>query len=282
MNLIKSFNSLKEKISITLSEIKTLKETTNTIYLERFLQELKTSQPNSLLHNGFSVYSQNDEDGIIQVILRKINRGPVTFIEFGVDPCENNTSLLLITGGRGVWIDKTLGAFKKKIGSSNNLLIQNEFVKKGTIVDQIDRSLDFLKIDLKNLDFLSIDLDGNDYYFLNAILDYGLAPRLICVEYNAKFPLPLDVKMEYKENHSWIGNDYFSASLQAYINLLNSKYTLLCCNSNGVNAFFIRNDYKDFFDVYTPDILFMKPRYFLSSYNKGHKSSIEFLINSLR
>lgn len=88
--------------------------------------------------------------------------------------------------------------------------------------------------------------------------------------------------MKYDANHSWSGDDYFGASLQAYINLLNKNFTLLCCNLNGVNAFFIRNDLKSVFDIYPPTELYTQPRYFFSSYYKGHKSSSKFVSEMIK
>ncbi|MBU1012529.1 MAG: hypothetical protein KKG99_05955 [Bacteroidetes bacterium] len=235
--------------------------------------------PNSLLHYGYSVYSQNDEDGIIQIIFKKIGKEKVNFIEFGVETNENNTSLLLLKGSRGVWIDKAITAFKRKYCQEprSNLMILDEYVTKDNTHELIKKSLEFLQIDKQGLDFLSIDLDGNDYHILCEIINLGVNPSLICVEYNAKFPLPLEIIVKYNEIHFWKGDDYFGTSLQSYINLLKNSYTLLCCNSNGVNAFFIRNDLTKFFDIYNPHELYMKPRYFLSPYYKGHQSSTHFI-----
>lgn len=282
MNIYKSFASLKNKLKIMFRLSETIKETTNIAYLDKFLCDLKISQPNSLLHYGFSVYSQNDEDGIIQAIFNKIGIQKVTFMEFGVEPCENNTNFLILKDGRGVWIDKSLTEFKDKIGPKSKLLILDEFVNKDNVVDQVKKGLDFLKIDKKGLDFLSMDLDGNDYYYLKEMLSFGLTPSLICLEYNAKFPLPFEISIEYNENHCWKGDDYFSASLQSYINLLQDSYSLLCCNSNGINAFFIRTDLAKYFDVLDPEEIYMRPQYFLSSYYKGHPSSTRFIEDILK
>lgn len=282
MNVLKSYYSLKNKLRTIFRLIETTKETTNFTYIDKFLSDLKVSHPNSLLHYGFSVYSQNDEDGIIQVIFEKIGIEKVTFLEFGVEPYENNTSFLLLKEGRGVWIDKSLTNFKDKIASNSKLLILDEFINKDNIIDQVKKGLDFLKTDKKGLDFLSMDLDGNDYYYLKEMISFGLNPSLICVEYNAKFPLPTEIIVRYNENHCWNGDDYFSASLQSYINLLKESYSLLCCNSNGINAFFIRKDLTKYFDIYDPDEIYMRPKYFLSSYYKGHPSSTRFIEDILK
>ncbi|HEU5294219.1 MAG TPA: hypothetical protein VFU71_05485, partial [Burkholderiaceae bacterium] len=59
-----------------------------------------------LLAYGLKVYSQNDEDGLIEEILRRCQlTAPGTFVELGVgDGTENNTLNLLLKGWRGVWL----------------------------------------------------------------------------------------------------------------------------------------------------------------------------------
>ncbi|GHT41548.1 hypothetical protein AGMMS49965_11520 [Bacteroidia bacterium] len=54
---------------------------------------------------GFSVYSQNDEDGIIQEIFKRIGTTSKTFVEFGFDALQNNTAYLLMQGWNGLWLD---------------------------------------------------------------------------------------------------------------------------------------------------------------------------------
>jgi hypothetical protein len=161
-------------------------------------------------------------------------------------------------------------------------MILDEFVKNDNIIEQIKKGFDFLQIDNNSLDFLSIDMDGNDYHFLNEIITHGIKPTLICIEYNAKFPLPIEIVMEYDANYLWKDDDYFGASLQSYINLLQDNYTLLCCNLNGVNAFFIRNDFKYLFDIIDPMELYIKPLYLFSSYYKGHKPSSKFISQMIK
>jgi hypothetical protein len=70
-------------------------------------------------------------------------------------------------------------------------------------------------------------------------LQFGIFPKLLIVEYNAKFPPPIKWKIRYDERHSWDGTDYFGASLQSLAELLAGfSYTLVCCNAaTGANAF---------------------------------------------
>jgi hypothetical protein len=50
----------------------------------------------------------------------------------------------------------------------------------------------FSAIAASDVDVLSVDLDGNDLYFTEALLNV-LRPKLVIVEYNAKFPPPAGI-----------------------------------------------------------------------------------------
>ena len=55
---------------------------------------------------GYKVYSQNDEDGIIQEIFRRIGTTNQKFIEFGVqNGLESNGHFLLFKSWTGLWIE---------------------------------------------------------------------------------------------------------------------------------------------------------------------------------
>src|SRR5262252_8989005 len=66
------------------------------------------ADPRRLLRYGFKIYAQNDEDGIIQEIFRRIGATSRTFVEFGVESgVECNSIKLLVEGWRGLWIEAT-------------------------------------------------------------------------------------------------------------------------------------------------------------------------------
>ena len=102
----------------------------------------------------------------------------------------------------------------------------------------IDEELKFSKLN-KNLDLLSIDIDGNELYVLNELKIIN--PRVIIVEYNAKFPPPVEKTIKYDPKFIWDYDDYFGSSLQLLENTLKKiGYVLVGCNALGVNAFFIK------------------------------------------
>lgn len=239
-----------------------------------------TSPDNPVLQGG-AVYSQFDEDGIIRECLRRIGLVTTlsrTFVEVGcADGLENNTHLLLLDGYRGIWIDGD-GDKIRDIGQAlggtvfEQLWIVESVVGRDSSPLLARRSRRFLGVE--SVDFYSLNIDGNDWHVLPQWLQ-ALAPKLVCVEYNAKFPPPSRLVMRYDDGHSWRGNDYFGASLQSWVDRLASEgYTLVSCNLTGANAFFVRDDLLKHFTRYPIDTLFQPPRYHLIEAPKGHKPSL--------
>jgi hypothetical protein len=91
------------------------------------------------------------------------------------------------------------------------------------------------------IDLLSVDIDGNDYWIWEKIT--CIKPRVVVIEYNAKFPPPCEWVMDYDPNHIWDESDKHGASLKS-LELLGNRlgYSLVGTNMNGVNAFFVRKD----------------------------------------
>jgi hypothetical protein len=218
-----------------------------------------------LLKHGFRVYSQADEDGILREIFRRIGETNRTFVELGAaEGLENNTLLLLLQGWRGLWVEgseRKVKVARSRFASeikSGRLAIEQRFVNAENIEEVLQASP-------HEIDLLSIDLDGNDYHILEAIK--SLSPRVIVVEYNAKYPFDLVWVMEYNERHRYDSTDYFGASLKAYELLLTKRgYSLVGCNLLGTNAFFVRADLaKDppFCSPFTAENHYEPPRYYL-------------------
>ena len=75
-------------------------------YYRDYLAEPRQQEPGRLMPHGYKVYSQNDEDGMIAEIFRRIGVEHKTFVEFGVeDGLECNTLNLMLDGWRGLWMD---------------------------------------------------------------------------------------------------------------------------------------------------------------------------------
>lgn len=195
---------------------------------------------------GYKVYSQNDEDGIIQEIFKRIGTTSKTFVEFGVqDGLESNCHYLLFKGWKGVWLEgnpQYVKVIKKKFNPSiqaGQLKCECAFITRDNINEILSGQLSFLQT--QEIDLLSIDVDGNDYDIWENI--QAIHPRVVIIEYNGKFPPDCTWKMAYNERHIWDGSDWHGASLKA-LELLGEKlgYQLVGTNLTGVNAFFVKND----------------------------------------
>ena len=195
------------------------------------LLEKIRSDPKRLEPFGFKVYSQNEEDGIVEEIFNRLRIERGLFCEIGVENgLECNTLYLIHKGWRGWWIegnqaqrDRILGKFSSLIQSDRLRLIIG-FIT----AENINQAFADGKINNKELDFLSIDVDGNDVYLFDAL---KISPKVICIEYNAKFPPPLSKKPVYNPENMWRGGDYIGSSLVAINETAHKKgYTLVGTN----------------------------------------------------
>jgi len=187
------------------------------------------------------ISSQNGEDGIIEEIFRRIGTTTKFFVEFGVETgIECNCACLVRRHHwRGLFIEADAAHFA---GLAENyqdcpaVALRHEKVSAANIQQILQEA----NVPL-DLDLLSIDIDGNDYWVWSAIRDYR--PRLVVIEYNASFPPPQKWVMKENPDHCWAGTADFSASLASLAALGKVKgYTLVACDSRGVNAFFVRSD----------------------------------------
>ena len=201
-------------------------------------KEFKRDKKN-LIPYGFKVYSQSDEDGIINEIF--IGTTNKRFLEFGVNSTNNNTTFLLLNGWTGVWLEASNSKvirIKKKyevLLKKNKLRIYKKKITAENI-NKVIKSINFKGV----IDLLSIDIDGNEVYLLNKLSQ--IKPRVIIVEYNSKFPPPFKKAIKYLPNFIWKYDDYLGASLQLLVDNLKKKYALVGCNISGINAFFIKKE----------------------------------------
>lgn len=78
---------------------------------------------------GYKVYSQNDEDGILQEIFDRIGTETKRFVEFGVqDGLECNSHYLLHKGWTGLWLEGS-EMFCRRIRKNFAPVISKELLK---------------------------------------------------------------------------------------------------------------------------------------------------------
>ena len=194
---------------------------------------------------GFKVFSQFDEDGIIQYLISKLPIRCNTFIEFGVENYEeSNTRFLLLNDH---WQGMVFDARAADI----------RYIQEDKIYWQYDLQAKCTWITCENINpllrdagfgedvgLLSIDIDGNDYWIWEAI--QSVRPLIVIVEYNSLLglrPIAVPYKEDFNRTASHYSNLYYGASLGALEYLAQKKgYLLLGSNVWGHNAFFIRSD----------------------------------------
>jgi hypothetical protein len=252
----------------------------------RELRELRADPrygaPGRLERHGYKVWSQNDEDGILAEIFRRIGAPTRSFVEFGVsDGRECNTLKLLVEGWQGLWMesDPALCERMRRVFAAPLAEGRLELKETSVSAENIDALLASSRVAAAcagEPDLLSIDIDGMDYYMLKAIR--SLRPRVLVIEYNGKFPPPMDVVIPYDPAHRWDGTDYGGSSLQAIANLAARRgYRLVGTNITGVNAFFVREDLvagrfadQDVAALFNPARFWLSPGY-VSSYPTGER-----------
>ncbi len=243
-------------------------------YWEEEMKKPRNVDPKRLLRHGFKIYSQNDEDGIIQEIFCRIGAGDRRFVEFGVQTgVECNTAKLLVEGWRGLWIEADARSANQIRGG-----LAADFLERGKLqlmeemvtAENINTLLDQAGF-VGSIDLLSIDIDFNDYWVWKAI--EAAKPRVVVIEYNASLRPPLSLVTPYSPARGWSGGNYFGASLEALVRLAAVKgYRIVGCGFNGVNAFFVREDLcgDRFLEPATAEEHYEPPRYFSNVMLSGH------------
>ena len=233
----------------------------------------RAAAPKGVAGYGYKVYSQSDEDGIIAEIFNRIGTTDKRFVEFGVgDGLENNTVALLLSGWSGLWIDgspefcRTIREGFPSLIASGQLAMVQSFITVENIDALIHDGLGSGEIDL-----LSVDIDGNDAHVLRAIT--CINPRVVVLEYNAKFGPTIDYCVAYKSDYVWRKSDRFGASLKHFELLMRERgYSLVGCSVVGTNSFFVRDDLLgDHFEgPFTAEAQFQPARYELTGLPAGH------------
>ena len=205
--------------------------------------KLPVSTP--LKRAGFGVFSQFDEDGIIQFLISHMEIKNQTFIEFGVEHYEeSNTRFLLMNDNwQGLVMDgseENVDYIKDdRVSRKYDLQSYCEFITKDNINELIHRA----GFD-PDLGLLSVDIDGNDYWVWEAI--NSIQPRIVVSEYNSVLgldPVSIPYQADFFRTKAHYSNLYYGCSLSALTHLAGKKgYVFVGSNLRGNNAFFIRKD----------------------------------------
>lgn len=186
-----------------------------------------------LLLSESKEFSQNGEDGIIQKILDEfIKTKNKSYVEIGAgDGTESNTRYLRENfQWNGISFD-----------FNNRNLKFNVVMQKITHMNVLKV---FEKFEIKQFfDLLSIDTDFADYWILEKILS-KYHPSIIIHEVNQQPPDECVSVAKLNGLALWDNySKYYGANICAYFCLaVRFNYSMIYCESQGVNCFWIRND----------------------------------------
>ena len=204
----------------------------------------------ALARSEFKVFSQNGEDGILLYIFSKIGTTNRSFVEFGVEDGRqcNTANLSLNHGWNGLLMDGDEENVARARRYYNDRMKPDpsviNIVQCFITAENIQHVLSENGIQ-GEIDLLSIDIDGNDYWVWKTIDE--VKPRVVVVEYNASFgpkqSITVKYDPEFNRHQKHPSGLYHGASLAALSKLAHDKgYHLFGCDSQGVNAFYVRDD----------------------------------------
>lgn len=197
----------------------------------------------------FSGFSQNGEDGLLEVLRSQLKSSNRYFVEIGAaDGIENNTAWLLVAeryGGVMVEGNPHLVARAKRSVVPHSIAAEavQMFVTRDNVRDIAARAL------FKDPDVFSLDIDGNDYHIANAVFDCGFRPKIFVVEYNSVFgpdrectiPYEADFTIDRHPTQLWYG-----VSIAGWRKFFAERgYRFVTVDRNGVNGFFVDPQHFD-------------------------------------
>ena len=192
----------------------------------------------------FSAFSQNGEDGILDVLRGQLLRRNRYFIEVGAyDGIENNSSWLVVAEKfNGMMIDGN----PRRVERARRMI---EIYGIGVECRHMFVTRDSAR-ELKALawhadpDVFSLDIDGNDYYVAQAVLASGLRPKIFAVEFNSVYGPERSMTIEYRDDFVATGAHasqlYYGVSIAGWRKFFAAQgYRFVTVERNGVNAFFV-------------------------------------------
>jgi hypothetical protein len=205
-----------------------------------YLEDAELPHPYDLLSERFPYRSQNEEDGLLLGLFKRIGMTNRNCVEIGCGVNGGNSGFLVQECG---WTGLMIDADRKKIETIKERFAGHDVTanKHRITVENINGILEMHGF-TGELDFVSIDIDGNDYWVWEALT--ACSPRVVALEYNWLFgpekavTIPYDPQFRLSEAAT---RAYRGASLAALVHLSQRKgYRLVA--SERVNAFFLRND----------------------------------------
>ena len=205
----------------------------------------------------FKVYSQQNEDGVLNRLISMFNLNNKYYVEMGTQSgveC-NSRYLREVLGWKGHMFD---GGFENQ-----SINLHKEKITHWNILDIFHK----YKIS-KEISILSEDTDYADYWIMEAILS-EYSPKIVVHEVNQMPPYKCVTVPKSDKLIFWDKTSFHGASVCAFYCLAKRfNYTMVYCESDGIDCFWVRNDIlenhlkikPDFVQsVLTPDILYNNP-----------------------
>lgn len=198
------------------------------------------------------VYSQNLEDGIIELLVSNVLTPNNFAIEIGSGNGTENMIRNLIENHEyyGVGHDLIANKWQHKNYTHNRGLIDLNFLQQ--LVESWP---------IRTPDFFCLDIDSFDYWILKKLIkDLEFRPSIICVEYLCYYgPTQL---VSAKNNLKHYALENCGASLGLYKALLTQHgYKFFTCDTFGINAFFYLEKNLNDLSKYTTKQWAFYPKY---------------------
>jgi len=186
------------------------------------------------------VFSSLEEDGIILQIIAALNIKKGYFLDIGSNDCINSNcaNLVFNLNWTGVFVDANQELLN--IGKRNYSLFKKDknlkFVNGMLYPNNINQIIKANSSTL-DIDFMNIDIDGNDYKIWEAIDIVN--PKIVLIENKIEYG-NYDIVVPVKETFL---PSQWGASIVSITKLAQQKkYKLVATNKQGFNAFYVRND----------------------------------------
>jgi len=205
-----------------------------------YLEDADLPAPYDLLSERFRYRSQNEEDGLLLALFKRIGIIDRRCVEIGCGLNGGNSGFLVQEcGWTGLMVDANQSKVDTiKVRFAGHAVTASTHRITRENVNGVLQTHGFTG----ELDFLSLDIDGVDYWVWEA-LD-ACSPRVVALEYNWLFGPERAVTIPYDPEFSMGSSttrSYRGASLAALAKLGRRKgYRLVA--TERVNAFFLRND----------------------------------------
>jgi hypothetical protein len=227
---------LEEAIADLKPNIKMLPAIVRKLYLDG----VELPPPYDVLSQRFRIRSQNEEDGLLLALFKRIGTTNRRCVEIGCGSNGGNSGFLVQEcGWTGLMVDANrakIATVRIKFAGHAVTIVKHRVTRED--VNDLLRGYDFTG----EVDLLSLDIDGNDYWVWEAI--QNCSPRVVVLEYNWLFGPERAVTVPYDADFK-VGaagtRSYRGASLAAFVHLAHRKgYRLVA--TERVNAIFLRND----------------------------------------